>query len=328
MEIRNRSWLQETADTENEHRIDPDSPELKLIRFAAEGRQDDAEKLFTENKLFGGKSAVDTPYGRFEGLNGIRKFCGGFLSVFHAKEARIRPMVQTRAGGRCVTELIADFAVDGMINQVSMFVVGDLKTRTTLDEARIYFHFTHVPELTGYRKPIFVSAHLEAGDPGLLTGAVREYYEALHHMPAVEPDRILATMQKGCKFGGYEPFGSQRHAVAEEEQLRATYQHMATYIPRWVSMRYETIIDDGVNCVIEWQHIVSDDGRKEGQRVAISGVSSYERGADGLLCSIRICDYAGYEKTIDWTRAGIGKDEAWSINAVHAMSGCVGCKEL
>jgi hypothetical protein len=45
---------------------------------------------------------------------------------------------------------------------------------------------------------MFKSAHLEMGDPMLLTGAVREYYEALHHMPHVDVDRILACMAPGC----------------------------------------------------------------------------------------------------------------------------------
>ena len=47
---------------------------------------------------------------------------------------------------------------------------------------------------------------------------------------------------------------------------------------------------------------------------------------DGLLCGIRICDYAGYEQTIDWNQLDITKDEAQRINYVDTFpSGC-GCK--
>ena len=88
-------------------------------------------------------------------------------------------------------------------------------------------------------------------------------------------------------------------------------------------MRYETIIDDGVNCTIEWQHVVSRAGREELSRIAIAGISTYERGKSGKLCSIRICDYAGYEKTIDWTKTPVTQAEAQSINFVEEFpAGC------
>jgi hypothetical protein len=63
---------------------------------------------------------------------------------------------------------------------------------------------------------------------------------------------------------------------------------MATYIPKWVGMRYETLIDDGVTGVIEWVHIVTDAGVSEGGRVCLSGIAAYMRNEDGLICSIRI----------------------------------------
>ena len=81
-------------------------------------------------------------------------------------------------------------------------------------------------------------------------------------------------------------------------------------------MRYETLTDDGKNCIIEWVHIVSEAGQKELSRVALSGVAAYERGESGLLCAVRISDYAGYEREIDWNKAGITKEEAYSINLV------------
>ena len=94
---------------------------------------------------------------------------------------------------------------------------------------------------------------------------------------------------------------------------------MAEYIPRCVGMRYETLTDDGVNCVIEWVHIVSDAGRRERNRIAMSGIAAYERGEDGLLCAVRISDYAGLEGTIDWSQLPVTKEYAESLHRVDVF---------
>jgi hypothetical protein len=310
------------------HPILASAPELMFMSAVCGGLTDEATAIFRETKLFGGKaSAVDTPYGRFEGLAAIRAFAEGFLAVFHAEAASLKPVIQTRANGYSVTELVVNLVVDGEIEQVPMFLVGELRTPDTLEELRIYCHFSFVPGLTAYRRPLFQSAHLEMGDPGLLTGSVREYYEALHHVPAVDVDRIMGSMGDNCQFGGYEPYGVEHSTAATRADIRAKYEHMATYIPRCVGMRYETIIDDGVNCIIEWVHIVSEAGQSELGRVALSGIAAYERGEDGLLCAIRISDYAGYERTIDWNRAGTPRELAYQTNLVHEFPAGVGRKQ-
>lgn len=312
------------------HPIVETSPELKFIYAICNQDFETVLGLFGEKKLFGNvPSAVDAPYGRFEGLAGIRRFLEGWLSAFQAQRAFVTPVIQTRANGRSVTELVVNFVAADEIKQVPMFVVGDLRTPDTLDEVRLYCHHTYVPGLQAYRKPIFKTAHLEMGDPGLLTGAVREYYEALHHVPCVDVERILACMSPNCKFGGYEPADAQRTAAEAPETpetLRTKFESMAQYIPRCVGMRYETIIDDGVTCVIEWVHIVSKAGQEERARVALSGISAYERGKDGLLCAIRISDYAGYERTIDWTKTSITEAQAKKINFVEIFPSGVGRK--
>lgn len=308
--------------------INESSPELLLMKAVCRGDEDAAASLFCEEKLFGGKSVVDVPYGRFEGLDGIRNFVKGWLGTFHAVRAEVDPVLQTRANGRAITELIVNFEVDGAINQVPMFVVGELRTQDTLDEVRVYCNFTNVPGLTAYRKPMFVSAHKEAGDPDLLTGAVREYYKALHHMPHADVDRIMRAIGEGCIFGGYEPVDVECHPALGREELRKKYEHMASYIPSWVGLRYETITDDGITCILEFVHVVSDEGREKGARMAISGIAAYERGADGLLKAIRICDYAGYERTIDWSKTPLSKEEAYAYNAVSVFPDRVGCKKL
>lgn len=296
------------------------------MKAVCDGDTEQVLSLFRDKKLFGNKkSAVDTPYGRFEGLSGIREFSQGFLTRFNAVSAFMVPAVQTIANGRAVLEFDVNFEVDKEIEQVPMILVGDLRTKQTLDEVRIYCHHTYVPGLQAYRRPIFKSAYLEMGDPDLLTGAVREYYAGLHHVPAVDVERILKCISPSCKFGGYAPSDGERDNDGTED-LRAFYENAATYIPRCVAMRYETITDNGKTCVLEWVHVISQAGQAERDRIAISGIAAYERGEDGLLCGIRICDYAGYEQTIDWNQLDITKDEAQRINYVDTFpSGC-GCK--
>ena len=110
----------------------------------------------------------------------------------------------------------------------------------------------------------------------------------------------------------------------DRETLTRIYTDMSGHIPRWVGMRYETLIDNGITAVIEWQHIVTDLGVKEAGRVCMSGISAYTRGKDGRLCSIRICDYAGFERTIDWSKTPISEAEARAINRVHEFPAGVG----
>lgn len=312
----------------NSHQIRPDSPEILFMDAVCGGDVKTALSFFRENKQFSGKkSAVDTPYGRFEGLDGIEKFANSWTSSFAARSAAIIPVIQTIANGRVALEAVVNFVADGEINQVPLFVIGDLRGKDALEEVRIYCHCSFVPGLQAYRRPIFQSVYREIGDPGLLTGAVREYYEALHRYPAADVDRVMACIGDNCVFGGYEPWASQDEPSVTRAAIRAKYEKMSNYIPRCVGMRFETIIDDGKTCVLEWVHIVSRAGREELDRIALSGIAAYERDEKGLLCSIRICDYAGLEKTIDWEKIG-GKEKAQEINFVEKFPAQVGVKSL
>ncbi len=327
MEIRKECRLEKLYG--HTHPVRDDSAEVQFMKAVCAGDTERALTFFHETKLFGGeKCAVDVPYGRFEGLGGVAAFAGGWLDRFGAQAATLVPVIQTIANGRVALEAVVNFVVDGKINQVPMFIVGDFRTATTLDEVRVYCHFTFVPGLQAYRKPMFTSAHREAGDPGLLTGAVREYYEALHHCPAVDVDRIMGCIGEGCIFSGYERWDAEGEPAVTRENIRKAYEFMRTYIPRCVGMRYETIIDDGRTCVIEWVHIVSRAGQEELSRIALSGISAYERGEDGKLCSIRISDYAGCERTIEWDKVDVPEAEAKRINFVESFPPYVGCKSL
>ena len=325
MEIRKTAELHALY-PEPQQGIREDSPELLLMRYIAEKDADGAVALFRDRRQFTGEPpAVDAPYGRFEGKDQIRAFAEGFTARFGAEALDILPKFQTRSGGRSVTEMVLNFEVEGMIDQVPVFVVADLGSRGTLEEARLYCHSSFVPGLTPYRKPMFFPAHLEMGDPGLMTGAVREYYTALHHMPGVDVERILRCMHPDCVFGGYGLY-TGREPEKGTEALRRVYTGMASYIPEKVGMRYETLIDDGITGVIEWVHVISDRGREELGRIAMSGIAAYMRGEDGRLVSIRICDYAWMEKEIDWGRTGTTEEEAKKVNAVSEFPAGAGRK--
>ena len=306
--------------------IRQDSPELMFLRHIAAGEYDRAAALFRDRKQFTeALPVVDAPYGRFTGKEQIRAFAEGFLSRFGAAGLAVLPMFQTRSGGRSVTEVVLNFTVDGAIDQVPMFAVGDLGSGGTLEEVRLYCHSSFVPGLTPYRRPLFPSAHLEMGDPGLMTGAVKEYYVALHHMPSLDVDRILACMHPDCVFGGYGRY-TGKEPEKGTEAMRRIYTNMASYIPSGVGMRYETLIDDGVTGVIEWVHVVTDKGHKELGRVAMSGIAAYMRGEDGRLISIRISDYAWMEKDIVWEKTGTTEEEAAKVNRVPEFPAGVGEK--
>lgn len=322
MKIRKRSSLVRFY-AGPEHPIDKTSPEYQFLDAVCRQDLDEVRRIFFDRKLFGDeKSAVDAPYGRFTGIDGICDFTQHFNERFGAESSFLVPAVQTIANGRACLEYDVNFVIDGMIEQVPMIAVADLRTQDTLDEIRIYCHHTYVPGLQAYRKPIFKSAHLEMGDPDLLTGAVREYYAGLHHMPHADVDRILKCISPDCKLGGYAPSEGERDNGGHED-LEAFYKGAATYIPWCVAMRYETITDNGKTCVLEWVHVISKEGQQRFDRIAISGIAAYERGDDGLLCGIRICDYAGYERTIDWKKLPTTKKEAQEINFVDTFpTGC------
>lgn len=305
--------------------IRSDTADIRFMELLCAGNADAVAGLFREKKMFWDvPPVIDAPYERFEGLDGIRRFAEGFLPKFNAQGATFTPVFQTIGGGRIALECVVNFEVDGMIEEVPMFVVTDLRTRQLLEEVRIYCHYTCVPGMQPYRKPIFPSAHLEMGDPGLLTGPFKAYYEALHHAPYCDAERIRRTFAKDCIVGGYEPWGTP---IRSREEMGRDAQNfgkgLATYIPACVGMRYETLIDDGRTSVIEWVHIVSRQGAETRNRIATSAISAYTRNEEGYLCSVRICDYAGKEGEIDWSKTPVTEAEARSINRVEEFpAGC------
>ena len=136
MEIRKRAEL-DVLYPEPQKGIKYDSPELLLMKYISEHNIDQATALFRDRRQFSDvPPAVDTPYGRFEGKEEIRAFSEGFTERFEAAGLNIVPKFQTRSGGRSVTEMVLNFEVDGMINQVPMFVVADLGSMGPLEVSK------------------------------------------------------------------------------------------------------------------------------------------------------------------------------------------------
>ena len=290
------------------------SPELRFLRALCAGDAEQAASFFPERMQFEPEApVVDAPHGRYEGPGQIRDFAARWLKSFQADAADVLPVVQTRSGGRAVTECVVSFFAQGrLLRQIPMLVIAEVRGDGKLDGARIYFHFQQAPGFSAYRAPIFRSQHLTEQDPHLLTGAVRAYLEALHTQPCCDVARVMDIVGEDCCFGGY--VADQPIIRCSRQELRAAYVHMAAYIPRWLRIRFETVVDDGVTCVIEWVHIITREGREEGGRLCESGVAVYERGEDGRLSGIRICDYAHCESLIDWSQTGVSKAQAESVN--------------
>jgi hypothetical protein len=316
MEIRHASVLE--ARYAGTHPIRRSAPEARFLDALCAGNADAVCALFLEQKLFGGAPcAVDTPYGRFAGLEEIRRFAETWNERFGATRSEAVPCIQTAGGGRAALEASVHFVRDGAIDQIPMFVIADYRTKETLDEVRIYVPYGMIPGHTPYRAPIFPAERLAPGDPALLSGAVREYYDALHTYPAADLDRLLNAMSDDIAVGGYawcDTVPAAPPGETPKEAARRSFERTRSYIPADVSMRYETVIDDGKTAVLEWVHVISRRARDELGRLAMSGIAAYERGEDGRLCSVRILDYAWREPEIDWTKTPIPREQAEQIN--------------
>ena len=316
--MKTRHYCELETRCKGDHPIHRETPEARFLDMLCAGDAEGVCALFAEERLFGGAPcAVDAPWGRYEGKTAIRRFAEGWNASFGAEASEAVPCIQTVGGGRAALEASVHFVRGGEIDQVPMFVIADYRAFDMLEEVRIYVPYGMIPGHTPYRKPMFPAERLQPGDPALLTGAVREYYDALHTCPEADVERILNAMSDDIVLGGYawcDGAQSPADGLSPKERVRAAFEKMKSYIPSGVAMRYETVIDDGRTAVLEWVHIVSRRGREEFGRIAESGIAAYERGADGRLCSVRILDYAWREPEIDRTKTPVSRDEAEQMN--------------
>lgn len=300
--------------------FDLDSPEIRLMFAISAGDENAAAALFEDTMQFYDEpSSLDAPHGRFEGKQGICRFVRLWNESFRADHTEIDPVVQTKSGGRSASEFVVDFYRDGeLFMQFPMIIVGDIREGTKLDNARLYFHFAQAPGFSPYRKPIFKSQHLTPCSTTLLSGVVRAYFEALHRYPHADSEKLRKLGSDHMVMGGYFP--NDRGRILSPSESQEHFDQFAntvsSYIPLYLDIRPEIIIDDGITCVVEWVHVIRKEGRENAHRLCESGISVYERDEVGLLQSVRILDYANCEDKIDWSKESITKEEAEKINYI------------
>ena len=121
MKIRKRSSLVRFY-AGPEHPIDKTSPEYQFLDAVCRQDLDEVRRIFFDRKLFGDeKSAVDAPYGRFTGIDGICDFTQHFNERFGAESSFLVPAVQTIANGRACLEYDVNFVIDGIF-----FIFGNV----------------------------------------------------------------------------------------------------------------------------------------------------------------------------------------------------------
>lgn len=280
--------------------IDENSPEIRFMRCIGGGGCDAADYFYPVT-VYRDTVFLDAPNGRFTGLAEIGRFAAGWLKDFEASKAEVYPVIQTKAGGRSVTEMEVWFHLEeGGIKRVPMTVFADLAAGGKMEGMRIYYFFKFLPGAVAYRPPVFRPGVKKPTEPVLMTGVMRYYYEQLHNFRTGEAlENIMDMLTQDCRYGGYRPEEDEPLAVGKEA-IRVHYEDICQNVPAKNYIRFETIVDDGMRMAAEWTSVVTREGRKDG-RMTFCGCAVYDRDEKetGKLGSIRINDNAGYDFGID-----------------------------
>ncbi len=260
----------------------------------------DISKYMNEKTFSGRKAHVYTPYERYEGFKEIKEFASDFRKRLGAVgKIEIKPVAQTIANGRICLE--AEFWIDSgeeETKNIPMSWFFDIGLDNKIEGVRLYYFFKWVEGTPAYFRPYFKPSANKPADPHLMTGIIRYYYEQLHNfVPKDALANILSMFDDDIMFGALRPIEYHPPRIGIEA-MRLKYSHTTSIIPGDVYIRFETITDDGVNCATEWVSIVRQHALKDGI-VSMSGMASYQRGADGKIISVRILDNFGYEADID-----------------------------
>ena len=108
-----------------------DTPDMLFAKALSAGNVDEVVGLFREKKMFWDEpSAVDTPYGRFEGLDGIREFAAGFLTKFKADQ-NYETLKSTLEGGDYKAAFTAAHTLKGLALNMGMDALGNAASELT-----------------------------------------------------------------------------------------------------------------------------------------------------------------------------------------------------
>jgi len=209
-----------------------------------------------------------------------------------------RPTNATIAGGRVAGEVVlrtwrrgADSSRD-----VPVSIVVDLAPGGLIAGARIYLFWMWAPGLEPFTPPIFAPQVPLPASFALMTGSLREYYEALcTDDPERSIERILDSFSDDIAYGGLRPVDVEA-GTTDRERIRRIYEGICSGSPGRMIVRFETITDDGVTAAIEWTTVVTDKGRAAGSR-AQAGFAAYDRDETGRLSAVRINDNVGVWET-------------------------------
>ena len=296
-----------------------DSPEILFLQALASQNAEAATDLFDDNKQFGGRSAIDCPHGRYEGISGIKDFVETWYSWFNAKSGEVEPVNQIRSGCRSALEFVFIFNLnDGSIKEIPMACVADLRDGgSRIDELRTYMNPAMVEGYPIYRPPIFPEERTFELRHGMLSGVMPFYFKTVHELGMAHiPETLTHTepIKMGASYGEDPYFEGMFDELSSQVALPADVEAPKYNLQDFVQLRMETIIDDGRICCVEWEQLITKRGREERYRLSEPGISFYERAADGWLKSIRIIDYANTERRIDWDNCPYDRETAEKIN--------------
>jgi hypothetical protein len=286
--------------------IDGDSPEILFMDYICKGEADKAAALFDDTKLFGDKSVIDEPHGRYEGLDEIRHFTNGWLDFSLAESGWITPLVQTRCMGRSLTEMMINLKIRGTGGRVLKFpaaVIGDIRPGNRLDELRVYYFCEWMPGIIPYRPRQWKPQHGGVADHEMLYGSLKLYFDTMH-MKNRPLDKMLMLFDSDIRSGEYRP-DQLCIPFKGYDGAKELYSRLYGPTPLWNVLRIEHVIDDGIIGAVEWISCPTppEECSEEKYRPCQwdvhswqSGFAAYERNPkNGKIWCIRICDYYGYE---------------------------------
>jgi hypothetical protein len=284
-----------------DHTFDENSQELRFLRHICSGGAE--IKDFFHEKTAGHRDVcLHTPDGEYCGIEEIRRFSKNWLAKVGATSAEVHPVIQTIAGGRSVSEVEVWFQTgEDEPLKIPMAVFGDVGIHNKLEGMRIYYFYQWIPGTPAYNRPIFRPMHNRPTANALMAGVIRHYYEELHNPYTPQAlENIIAMTAENVRFGGYRPLEVKPHLLGIEKFSEKYRGDTTRLIPGDFYIRFETITDDGENCLVEWTSIVRKHALSQGT-VSQAGMAAYERNEDGKLASVRICDNFGFEKDIDYS---------------------------